>query len=265
MRWYTSDAACNLLRDVSVAFFGDSLTRHIVQTLFSVLTGEFKRGALRPAASGEIFEKFCYCNNIYQEHAEFGACRSDTVARYQGSQKLFCPEWTSNHIFPHEIYKLEAIDIPATVENFKKYAIGKRSNKHNIIFVMLGHHFEYNHADTLRFLDPLFQISLDYDVTVILGTQPEVDETLIDPQFLHLVNRELVYKFNNFLRSFVESKGTKKWVLFEEAEITKDALSLDGLHYGQATNVLLTQILLNYIDNIKQGVVGARQAPETEK
>lgn len=95
LRWFNPEQVCAILTQVGrLMLVGDSLTRHLTQSLMVLATGDYVRGAMEPSADSD-----CTCESSYRD--DFKLCR-DTSSAYRASHDLppqdVCPGWTANRV-----------------------------------------------------------------------------------------------------------------------------------------------------------------------
>ena len=156
--WYSSAEACDVLQRLGVLVVqGDSLSRHLIQALLTILTGDYARGT--SAFVGEASAQRCDCDAAYNDghvrrekgrtqsaelpHSPF--CRQHTVAHFslhtmRGAYPSFCPAWNVSHLCPAlakmEQYPVEGACIAAGMA--AAAAARTTPNNHNHTQPMLG-------------------------------------------------------------------------------------------------------------------------------
>ena len=248
LEWYSGARVCDLLQAIGgFSLVGDSLMRHMGQTIIALATG----GNLGAAVSAHMGNTsfICECDGAYDDgharrfpgdhKAPFNAlCRKSSLAflnlaALRTAWPDFCPAWGAKS------YLGIADSSALSHKDFADYS----ATAHAAYQLTSGG----LHSPTGR-LDP--GAARHYFGALAPGARVYLFATLHapgsnkSPQYLYNFGHDATSLYNELIREHAEELNA---TIFDAYAITYDAPSIDGQHYYQATNVDLAQLLLNLI------------------
>ena len=260
LRWYKAHEACAQVRHSArfLIFVGDSLTRHIVQALYTVLTGNFRYGGMQWWAMSADHLPQCECDGGYHDRvtaSEPGSpikiCLLHTMASFAGPQSAICPTWQKNFIFygtnDNIGYSLETFK-PDILETQLERAAAEYADR-ALIILGIGLHTDLDS----RVVFPRFHQKV-IDAAALYGNGVQVlCLTVHMPQankpepYTVTQGPKAIREWNEQLTSFCRNAGAD---ILDSTALTKNATSYDGTHYAASVNTVLAQALLNYLADL---------------
>ena len=230
---YEGERACALLAAAGgLSLIGDSLIRHIVQTLRETLAGDYV-GFLSGHMGGNAV--LCQCEGAFDDghlrrfpgdHTSEANtfCRLNSAAFLPTGSWPSCPSWVGQGDF------------------LAAYAWGVTHRAGMAIAVLQGG----LHSPALD------EAAADtwFNTGRSAGSQQQIYFSLHAPginkpvKYLDLFGDNATLAFNEMIRRRAEAHGA---VYFDAYAITVGEISIDGVHYFHSVNFAMTQLLLNLI------------------
>ncbi|GAQ80802.1 hypothetical protein KFL_000630040 [Klebsormidium nitens] len=264
LRVHSASEACEILSTFdSVLIIGDSFERQLTGGFFMVLRDNFVNGALKQwefEGQPDITE-FCQGEQQFDERAcrpfwvhstrDFAGRTAELSAEVHVHWLNFmCPgvrppqldflHWRHPTFMNDKWLRAHLLDHPRTV-----------------VLHGVGLHMDLNATLTidthLRRILPLLEASPQAEHVWIARHAPGRNKPA---QFLQTQGTEATLRFNDALQRFFEARtraqGRPRVPVFETYNLTVEATSFDGSHYGQQVNVEKAQLLLTYLDGVRR-------------
>lgn len=264
-RWYGPRAACRLLveRDVSILLIGDSLTRHVSQSLFAVLAGNVARGAMAWWRIESAADRAgCSCAGAYTEKV----CRHFSAARYfaEASRRVCDGNATA-----------DALPRVTTFEWFDAYNAGAlremlathtRAGRFVVVYVNVGLHYSENPPAGVGpngALAGMLRVVAEFapNATAFVVTAHSTGSGRGQgPDGLAALNAELRARAAEAVMPRLSAAGVVApgpTPVFESVAFTRNATPYDGTHHTLA-NVPLAVWALNAVDLLSAGRAARR-------
>lgn len=259
---YASQEACGLFEtfDIVLATAGDSLVRHMTQALMTIMIDDYQKGGMRWWDQDEMLRETCQCD--LQLRDEPVKCRFNTMANYgapfpefekEDQREKICPQWSRNRVF----FLPEAGPVLG-IENTGSGPLRGIIRDHNttrlFVYLSFGLHLQFDWgAGKTGYLDSLWAMlgeskddgQLGYPPHAFLVTAP-YPGPLKDTAAFPRQARPHVLAWNEHLREF-QAQYTDRSTLIDYAPLSDNSTSPDGTHFTQSTNVILAQMVLNYM------------------
>ena len=264
--WYTPEEACALVERTGLLIFhGDSLTRHLIQGIITVLSGDFvntTNALANPADPDYPPPDGCKCDGAYSEGHVKGVdyaqnqprnkyCREHSVAiTVQQGQKggpvplrapapAYCPAWKRQHLCAND-----------WLNDAGGQCSGLAAEHPVGVAYLAGQplHYPKLSADVIEaiFSDAARAGIAPPKYAIICGLLSAPETRRVKALFLEKQSVAATRAYNALVRtaSGCSSRGD---AFFDAYTVTENRTSIDGVHYGAATNVLLAQLLLNHV------------------
>lgn len=233
LQWFSPSEACIALQNYEhVYFIGDSLTRHTVQGLKMLLSGNYEYGGMIPNLSQDIYDE-CKCDGQFSEafmcrflhHSKSGRGFDFDDNRQAG----YCQG------FRHFSFSYQTI---LSLNGFN--CTGSRPT-----FVLLT----YTNLDTVidKQIKPLMyfisEMQNHCQVHVAWGTLGAQSRKL-DKKYPHQT-REVYMATNKIVTDYIWQ--TYRVHFFDFWNLTRNAMTSDGYHYLSDVNLLKAMYILNYM------------------
>lgn len=248
LRWYTPSEACDLLqRAGKLVLLGDSLVRAVAFGLVKVLTNDYKYGGVWRPEGGD--REQCACDNLFGRDA---ACHfppnvryGNNDIRYTGVPQDTCPTWRKQHLYfvPSAGPELASARLQEVLD--------ANPELHNVVYGSAGLNFGADFADHARvqreWFDPFLRFATASlgRARYICASIPAGDDSRKSEPWKHLQRDEFVRGHNGMVRQACGAAGVE---FFDAYALTRNAWSHDGVHYQSSENVVMAQVLLNFLD-----------------
>ena len=258
-QWYDSAQICDILQASNrlLIFIGDSLLRHIHQSLYILISDNYRNGAvMTDLITDNDLKLGCQCDTQYNDQKFEAQCRKYTYANYQGEQQRFCPSWNNQYIVPsldwyngqifkeNEEYFTNILLQRIKIEFFNKAIIFLNIGLHNELLPDFV--FPIVHQ---RIFQLLKEAELDKTVHVLCITVNTPQDNQPD-EYKIRQGPKLNQQYNTELHKLCESYPNGR--VFDISQITNNTVSHDGVHSSMDINLAITQILVNYIVELDQ-------------
>ncbi|XP_046357031.2 uncharacterized protein LOC124135644 [Haliotis rufescens] len=222
--------ACSILSGSTILFVGDSLVRHVYTAMVLLVTGNMKDGAMNDNVPQDI-RNLCSGMDMFTEKV----CRLHlkyTLQACNGTVKL-------------EMQYLFSADHG---QQLKQRVINLNSK--SLLLVGIGIHNNYDHTLVqTKFLLPTLNYKRSnkrYWPKVLWATS-HAPGMMKSPKLL-AQSYESVKRYNGNIDPFLKS-----WEIpvFDTFNMTDGMTSFDGEHYGLGMNVAKANVLLSYLNELK--------------
>eukprot|EP00670_Eutreptiella_braarudii_P017235 CAMPEP_0174358838 /NCGR_PEP_ID=MMETSP0811_2-20130205/44918_1 /TAXON_ID=73025 ORGANISM="Eutreptiella gymnastica-like, Strain CCMP1594" /NCGR_SAMPLE_ID=MMETSP0811_2 /ASSEMBLY_ACC=CAM_ASM_000667 /LENGTH=301 /DNA_ID=CAMNT_0015492955 /DNA_START=134 /DNA_END=1039 /DNA_ORIENTATION=+ len=257
LHWYSSDAICALLKGVGGLLLGvDSLSRHVTQAIYSLLLGNPGNATTFVADMFKTDPGYhpCTCDWAYNDGHFTTACeRSACPANPSAPVNRFCRhynlaslgKWSVDQIRKH----LPGF-CPAWDRNYIEwyYDLGhlRGQVKQRVSFVLGGLHFSRLDEAALEQLLKIRSL-MRSNYTLICSMLPAPGKRKL-PQFQEKFGMKRTVEWNKLM---LRTCSRANEHVFDAFTPTVNATSFDGVHYLAHANLVLAQLLLNYIAALK--------------
>lgn len=255
----TFHRACDILQQFSsVILIGDSLLRHLLEALYSVLRNDLILGGIITTYSPTTFDT-CRCDGQY---SEFKGCRQNDGffdhLTHPRQQLGICSHTTNNF----QIYYRQLTGAPESsrAEDFVILPELYRdcSTKRPVLLYMnAATHHHMNASIVMEyFLERILGNNTDFlskcqnDSLVIVYEGAGSQSRSLDEKYPHQ-SREHARLFNQDIFQRIKSRFPAALVV-DYGNMTKDSQSSDGLHYLMDVNLQKSFVLLNLVELILQ-------------
>ncbi|KAH9507552.1 hypothetical protein Btru_051433 [Bulinus truncatus] len=225
LQYKSKEQVCDVLKNVTVYFIGDSFLRQIYISLLGFLEKSNSTNIFVDNTSPALIEK---CDKHYRYIAECRHSIKHDIVDCDGSTRLHLEEtYLADHV--HSVLA----------------AVRQLSGMNNSWFIIgFGAHDSYNvdHVQK-KLLEPLLSEISKSDWPRLVWCEPQAAGLLKTPTVPQQLNP---YRINFNVK--VNELMTKHNVpVLRFYNMTSLALSYDGSHYGKGVNDVKAQIILNYI------------------
>lgn len=245
-----------------MAAVGDSLVRHMTQAIITIMIDDYQKGGMRWWDQNENDQSVCQCDMQFRD--EPVKCRFYTMADYglryphyqQEDQTKFCAQWTKNRVFfiPEagpDLGKKESASFPI------HSIVNDDSTTRLFVYLSIGLHLNFDWNRGMQgYLEPLQNILLHkkqteshhdshYPPRALFATAPYPGPQKDYVKYPRQA-KPYVVAWNEHLREF-QSQLYDQSTLIDYAVLSQNSTSSDGTHFTQDTNIILAQMVLNYI------------------
>lgn len=256
MRWYTTEEICDILSSFErVALLGDSMIRHLFAAMNVMLRQDLGYGAVSSWSFNDEEKELCFCNN----QVNVKSCSWQTVGdldaiRENDPLSLKCgPEV---HAFQGVIvrYPITDDELKQLKEDLRPLGTGKPTA------LVYGHGL-WNSLDIDSTLDWIDQIEemIHFNLPHMFDEDGELTRLFVAPPACGILKED----------EWIPTQGNKRIMEFEYAmkdllpyldidvlgtwNSTIQASSYDGSHQDLRANLLKAQMVLNWLDMVRQG------------
>jgi hypothetical protein len=265
LKWYTQQEACaTIARQGHLVLIGDSLVRHISNALLSILSGNYKYGMVRNAQETASVWGECACDGAYGSgsgcHGLPAMAPEWTDAAGAPPSALgLCPEWRTNRLHFWGSYGSSDGGYPdALMESLLANAApADAAGEGGLATIYVANGIGYiperddpvqDRIDTRQAWRFQWSKSLGY-ATKYARTRLIAGTVLAHHGTFPCQTPEGLAAYNDWVREVVVANNSDLGVeLFDGAPIMRHVYSRDNVHYLSHENVLLAQLLLNYVD-----------------
>ena len=248
LRWHEGDEVCAVLDRYShVVLAGDSLSRHVHQALFMLLTQDLRYGGLPRLSRQEGLFDRCQCDGQFSEHK---VCRE-----YEWFNMFNLTDPRLAGLCTHTQHYNFSLLTHTTYDG--KYAEGtfqplcSDDPRPRVIFIQGHAHFESNRGMTMdRFIRPLLDtVNSVHDkcahrfVLHWVLTGAPAQSRLLDGKFPQQ-QRERVAAYNAEMDGEMQQRGIGTMHYWN---MTLNAATSDGFHYLSDVNLLRASSMINYL------------------
>ncbi|XP_071115266.1 uncharacterized protein [Haliotis cracherodii] len=227
---HSPEEACSILNGSTILFVGDSLVRHVYTAMLLVVTGNMKDGAMKDDVPQDIrntcTRMYMFTEKVCRLHLKFGlrACNG-----------------TVNLELKYFFYASYGPQLKQSVEKL---------NSKSLLFTGIGIHSHYDHkVIQKKFLLPTLKYIENNTrpwpkVMWAASHAPGIMKSpMVSSQSYGSVKR-----FNDNMDPFLRSW---KVPVFNTFNMTDGMASFDGEHYGLGMNVVKANLLLSYLNELK--------------
>ena len=242
MEWYSGERVCDLLQAIGgLDLMGDSLVRHMVQTVRVLAIGNLDTGLNKHLND---LAWVCECNGAYDDgHARrFGPdyasphnalCRSYSLSMQsldaiRGIWPHYCPAWGATDF------------LPSWGDFFVDYPPSARG----------AYHVRSGGLHSQTGLDAAAADFFFDKARLPLGARKYIFATLHAPglnkptKYLENFGTEATVAYNHLIRERAAAAGA---AVLDAYAVTVNTPSIDGQHYFMGANIDLAQVLLNLV------------------
>ncbi|XP_067678207.1 uncharacterized protein [Haliotis asinina] len=227
---HSPQAACTILKGSTILFVGDSLVRHVYTAMLLVVTGNMKDGAMN--------------DNVPQN------VRNACSGMYMFTEKL-CRLHLKYSVRPcNGTVHLELKYFFAASHGRKLKQIVTKLNSKSIILTGIGIHNYFNHTEVQKkFLLPTLSYigNSKRPWPQFLWAASHAPGSLKSPKVLSQ-SYESVKRYNGKMETFLRPW---KVPIFNTCNMTEGVMSFDGEHYGLGINVVKANVMLSYLNELK--------------
>ena len=263
-RWYTPQEACDVIeRQGHLILIGDSLVRHIATAMLSILSNNYRHGGVRNAEEVPGVWGECGCDGAYGSGAGCHGLPAMApewadFAHAPLSALGVCPNWRTNrlHFFgsygssdggypDREVETILANAAPADAGGNGGLATMYVVN--GIGYIPPREHPRQDRIDTeqaLRFQwGKTLRYGAKYNRTrLVFGT------VLAHHGTFPCQAPEGLAAYNAWIKELAANNSDLGVAVFDGAALTPHAYSRDSVHFLSHENVMLAQLLLNFVD-----------------
>lgn len=251
LEWFIGARVCDLLQKAGgVYLIGDSIMRHLHQTMRALAIGDLDRGLgkhLGETGRDKWWSwQTCRCDNAYDDgHARWQSgesfmseknkfCRENTLAmlnltEVRGSSPDLCPAWGAVDYLPPHIFATEGED--------RRSRISGITVKNGGLHTLDGEPTPSTRALDHYFGAPQGNTSYIYCLLSAPGSNKK-------PSYLLDLGTPQTLAYNELVRARAAMHNA---TVLDVYALTVNTPSIDGVHYFMAVNVDLAQVLLNLI------------------
>ncbi|KAK6174647.1 hypothetical protein SNE40_017883 [Patella caerulea] len=228
IRKYNYTEACQLLDGVTLYLSGDSYIRHIYTALLLFLRNNTFDGALKKGVSKVIHDQctgmYMFTEKVCRLHLESDFRLKDLCG---GKFKLMFNYFFSSVSGTHFVNRIKTI---------------KAAPKSLVVFGVAIHDKYNTSTIKKKYIEPVVKTKGKNKWPKLLWTTPH------SPGILNVGSRLTVF---NFISQMDPILKKYKVPTFNTFNMTENMMSFDGNHYGLGINIWKIQILLNYIQELK--------------
>ncbi|XP_067678785.1 uncharacterized protein [Haliotis asinina] len=227
---HSSQEACRILKGSTILFVGDSLVRHVYTALLLIVTGNMKDGAMNDNVRQDVKDE---CTGMYMF--------TEKVCRLHLKMSLQACNGTVNLEMKYLFSAIYGKKLKRIVANLKSKSL---------LFTGIGIHNNFNHTDVQRmFLLPTlyYKDNNKGPWPQILWAASHAPGIMKSPTVLAQAY-DSVKRYNDNMEPFL-----KRWKVpdFNTFNMTDGMTSFDGEHYGLGMNVAKADIILSYLNELK--------------
>eukprot|EP00128_Syssomonas_multiformis_P009425 Colp12_sorted_trinity150504_noHs@2957 len=240
LKWFTPDEACEAIENSGrkLIFIGDSFTRHFLQGMNILLTGDYEKGGLSYDLMKQEDIETCKCDQQFNEKT----CRMNAVSRHfdDVGRPLMCKNWSRQWLVNLQWWNdnmWNQTELDRIVSDVDGNAV---------VQILNGLHLGLN---VQRATDSYFTPAFNH-VKNSSGKASLICASLPAPQwnkpakYLASQAAPQVMRFNSAVQDVCKTGGA---IYFDTFSTTTNATSFDGSHYTTSVNVLLAQLYLNLL------------------
>ena len=258
LRWYESDEICGIFDRFShVVMAGDSLSRHVNQGLYMLMTDDLRYGGLpRLSRQKGLFDR-CQCDGQFSEHSVCREYEWNNMHDLNDTRIYGVCTHTNHNTFT--LLTLQTYEGAYPTGSFQTLCSPDPRPR----FVLIqGHaHYKTELRETMRrFINPLLEA-----ITTVRNTCPTpfklylvlasatAQSRLLDRQFPHQ-SRERVTEYNTAMEVELLSRGSAAVAglvgsvgTIHYWNLTLNAATSDGFHYLSDVNLVRANTVINYM------------------
>ncbi|XP_046357073.1 uncharacterized protein LOC124135675 [Haliotis rufescens] len=222
--------ACSILSGSTILFVGDSLVRHVYTAMVLLVTGNMKDGAMNDNVPQDVRNE---CSGMYMFTEK--VCRLHLKFRLDACNGRVNLEM--KYLFSASFGK-------------KMKRIIAKLNSKSLLFTGIGIHNNFNHTDVQR----LFLLPTLYYKDInkrpwpkMLWAASHAPGIMKSPKVL-AQDYDSVKRYNDNMEPFL-----RRWKVpvFNTFNMTDGMTSFDGQHYGLGMNVAKANVILSYLNELK--------------
>ena len=275
LKWYSSAQACDLVtKSGRLILVGDSLVRHLSQTMIAILRGNLSRDGVTPNAPEN-----CSCDTQYYKE-----CRPFCAGGYNAEQSLVCPQWDVPRYFNRWTAgkPVNASQKPWTYEKELRHLqdtleSANISGSRVVVFFMVGNHpmslmkegmtpqmiIDNNYAPRLK----LLQSYMDQRRKLSSGSSFQRDIMMVGTNTPPGPNKPKKYlEFSGYGSMLAIAEASRRFAAeyegpsyrdradfpfvtrFDTFAVMDNVSAFDGTHFALRGNVALAQVFLNVLE-----------------
>ncbi|KAK6175147.1 hypothetical protein SNE40_013669 [Patella caerulea] len=232
IKYFNQKEACDLLNGVSLFLVGDSLIRHLYTALVMLLRNNLKDGAISDNAPTDAKRR---CSGMY--------IFSDRRCRVYVDDDI--EHICNGHNFSLKFFEYYSTHYSVNITQLARKNLNKPKT---ILLVGVGLHDNLNFRRIqLNLLQPLLNILKYQRWPKFVWATPHSAGILKTDSIKAQSRSSMV----SFIREIEEFLKVHNIPVFNTFNLTKNVMSFDGTHYGLGINLLKSQILLNYIKELR--------------
>lgn len=259
--WYPARESCALLhdRDVSIVMIGDSLTRHVAQAVFTILSGDFALGGSAWWRMTALERAECACAEAYREKS----CRHLSAARWyaESSQRVCGGDVNESTAEPPRVTYLEWFDVWYEAELRRTLAAQVAAGRFVVAYFTVGLHYSEapeRGVGRTGALAGMLRVAAEFapNVSTLVATG---HSTGSGPQqtaaHMHAMNDQLRERAAEARMPRLAADGAVAvgpTPVLETVALTRNATAYDGTHHT-FLNVPLAMWALNAFDFMSAG------------
>ncbi|ESP05602.1 hypothetical protein LOTGIDRAFT_228111 [Lottia gigantea] len=222
---------CNILNGMTIYFVGDSFIRHLYTALLMLVKGNMYDGALRNKPIPQLTHTRCVGMYVFSD----AECRA-----WINFNASLCNNTV--HMQFDELPKVEHVMHVST-------KMQELTRKPRSLFVFgIGIHNDYNiSATTNNFLHPLLRHKDSKTWPRYLWHSAHAPGLLKTPR-IPAQSIDSVLKYNHQIEHYLKQSNVP---ILQSFTLTKGVNSFDGAHYGLGVNLVKSQILIEYIRDLR--------------
>ncbi|XP_048246336.1 uncharacterized protein LOC124123395 [Haliotis rufescens] len=227
---HSPQEACSILSGSTILFVGDSLVRHVYTAMVLLVTGNMKDGAMNENVPQNVRK---VCSGMYMFTEKL--CRlhlKHQLRSCNGTVNLELKVFFSATFGPH---------LKQRVANI---------NSKSLLFVGIGPHNYFNHKEVQeKFLLPTltYMRNNTRPWPKVLWAASHAPGALKSPKVL-AQSYDSVKRYNGNMEPFLRAW---KVPIFDTFNMTDGMTSFDGQHYGLGMNVVKANVILSYLNELK--------------
>ena len=239
-RVQSPEAACHVLKNMTVYFIGDSFVRHLYISLLDLLRLHTSYGPIkRFTPPGIIITQGCnHTANKQYPYLQMCAKHIDRDVRECGGD-----------------VRLKFMEhIRAEHTNLTLKAVREIQGKENsFLFIGIGIHDDFNTTKIIKELvEPLLSLlKTSSSWPRVVWSAMHAPGLLKTPR-VPSQNRQSILRYNRDLRQLLGVWGVP---VFDTFNLTDGTTSFDGAHYGKGVNDVKAQVFLNYVLEQRGGAI----------
>ncbi|KAH9496847.1 hypothetical protein Btru_010416 [Bulinus truncatus] len=221
---------CHLLNNMTIYIIGDSLLRHVYVSLLTLIRSDKYYGPLLQYTSPGIIQM----------------CDRDFVYLHMCMNHIDRDTWECDRSVKLKFFEY----VRASQSNLALSAILELAGKPNSLVVLgIGIHDNFNSASIVKdLIQPILNIVSRSKWPKIVWSSTHSPGVM---KSAHITNQstESILQYNAIIKTALQGSEIP---VFDTFRLTNGTMSFDGVHYGRGVNDVKTQILLNYILELRE-------------
>jgi hypothetical protein len=234
-------------RSGKLVLIGDSLVRAVAFGVVKVLTNDYQYGGVWQPEDNN--REHCACDKIFGRDAKChfppNVRYGNNDVRYTGLPQDTCPKWRVQHLH----------FVPSAGPEFASTRLNEvldtEPHMCSVVYGSAGLNFGADFGDHDRVQKEWFEPFLNFAAAsasrarFICASNPAGDDSRKSEPWNRLQGDDTVRGHNSMIKQVCTAAGVE---FFDAYALTQNAWTHDGVHYQSSENIIMAQVLLNFLE-----------------